>query len=173
MWNNKSPGVATAWRGPARIAKRVQLCRPRFLEKPVPCVRAERHHTGEAAVLVAKSDRAQQRGKVGAERSHNCPIVVARVERDDQKDGRARQRRGDRLRHGARTGRRSGRDHRIPWDDTLHQRKFGLGTHATNARWRSRARSPRNIGVPVKPASTAPTYPGAGRHGAPARSAAG
>jgi hypothetical protein len=50
--------------------------------------------TQESPLQVAKFHRAQQRGQVSAERSQGRAIVGARVERRDQEDRGAGERRG-------------------------------------------------------------------------------
>ena len=67
MWNRMSPGVATAWRAPARISRNGCSSAGRGSPK-------SRSHASEpnaitqerSAFEVAKPDRAQQRGEVPA-----------------------------------------------------------------------------------------------------------
>ena len=62
---------------------------------------------------VAKPDRAQQRGEIGAERAHRRAAAGAGVERHDQKDRGAGQLDREQLGQRARPRRRSGRVHRL------------------------------------------------------------
>ena len=71
----------------------MQLGRARVAEQPVPGVGPDSHHAGEAGFEVAKFDRANQRREVGAERAHGGAIVRARIDRHDQEDRGARERR--------------------------------------------------------------------------------
>src|SRR6266852_4690646 len=97
----------------ADLAELMQFGWSRLPEKLVPRIRSERHDAGEVAFLVAKSNRAQEGGKIRAKRAHNRRLVGVGIERDDQKGCRARQPRRDRLWKDARSTRRSGCDHRI------------------------------------------------------------
>ena len=64
-------------------------------EQAAPGVRPEPDDARQPAVEIAKPDGADERGEIAAQRAHG--LLVARVDRDDQKDRRPRQRRGDRL----------------------------------------------------------------------------
>ena len=76
--------------------------RARVPEQPVPGVGADSHHAGEPGFEIAKFNRANQAGKICAERPHGGAIVLARVDRHDQEDRGACERRRYRLcnRHG-------------------------------------------------------------------------
>ena len=100
-------------RSGADLPERMQLRRPRRPKEPVPRVGPEPHDAGESAFEVAKFHRAQQRGEVAAERAHGVAIFGARVDRHDQKDRGAGERRGDRLREGRQANCRFGRARRI------------------------------------------------------------
>ena len=114
MWNSKSPGVETAWRrSRANFAEQVQFRWPRRSKEPVPRVGPKTHDAGKARFKVAKLHRAQQRGKVSAERPQGRAIVEARVYCHDQEDRGASERRGYWLRNGPRAAYRFGRAHRI------------------------------------------------------------
>ena len=76
----------------------MQLRRARRPEEPVPRVGPKPHDAGKAAFEVAKFHRAQQRGEVSAERPHGGANVGARIERHDQENRGAGERRGYRLR---------------------------------------------------------------------------
>ena len=102
----------------ADLAERVQLCRPRLSEEPVPRLRPERHDAREVFGGFAKPDRSYQPGEIPAQRSHlratiERTTIEIGVDRYDQKDRRAGQPRSHRLWDRARTARRSGRGHRI------------------------------------------------------------
>ena len=114
MWNSRSPGVETAWRAAgANLPERVQFRRPRRPEEAVPRVGAEPHDAGQAPLEVAKFHRAQQRGEVSAERPHGRAMVRPGLDRHDQEDRGAGERRGHRLRNGTHITRRFGSGHRI------------------------------------------------------------
>src|SRR5262249_38388650 len=62
------------------------LGRTRVAEQPVPGVGPDPHRAGQAGFEVAEFHRADQRRKVGAERSHRRAIVRPRIDRHDQED---------------------------------------------------------------------------------------
>ena len=79
------------------LAERMKFGRARVAEQPVPGVGPDSHHAGKAGLEIAKFDRANQAREVGAERPHGGAIVRARIDRHDQEDRGARQRRRYRL----------------------------------------------------------------------------
>ncbi len=82
-----SPGVATANPRPgAEFAERMQLRRARDAEQPIPDLGPKRDDAGQPAIEVAKPDRAQQVGHIGAERAHRALGLGPGVDRDDEKD---------------------------------------------------------------------------------------
>ena len=96
MWRNRSPGVATAvCCGAADLGERVQPRRPRSAEDPVVRVAADADDAGERRLHVAEADRPGQARHVREHLAHDA--LPAGVDRQDQEDGRSRQRRGDGL----------------------------------------------------------------------------
>ena len=99
MWNSRSPGVATAWRGPAPdFTERMQFRRTRLAKQPVPRVRAEAHHAGQLCLEVAECHGAQQRRQVAAESADGPAAGAVRIDSHDDKDRGARQGLDNRLR---------------------------------------------------------------------------
>src|SRR5438552_608017 len=86
----------------SNFAEDVQLGRPRLTEEPPPNVGSKRHDTREVSRSVAKSNGAQERSEVSAERSDNRLVTDARVNLRNEEDRGAGQRRGDRLWNGLR-----------------------------------------------------------------------
>ena len=84
-------------RSGAELPKRMKFGRSRVAEQSVPGVGPDSHDAGEAGLEIAKFNRANQARKVRAERPHGVDIVLALVDRHDQEDRGARQRRRYRL----------------------------------------------------------------------------
>jgi hypothetical protein len=93
----------------ANLPEWMQLRRAWWPEQAVPRVGPESHDAGQARFDVAEFNRAQQRGKVSAKGQQGGAIVRARIDRHDQEDRGARERRGYRLRDGTQAARGSGR----------------------------------------------------------------
>ena len=101
--------METAWRAPARISRngcnsagRGGPKRRSHASGPKP------HDAGKASFQVAKFHGAHQRGEVSAERAQGGAIFRARIERRDQEDRGAGERRGYWLREGRRSACRFG-----------------------------------------------------------------
>ena len=90
-------------RSGANLPERMQFRRPRRPKEAVPRVGSKPHDAGKASFQVAKFHRAHQRGEVSAERAHGGAIFGARIERHDQEDRGASERRGHRLCEGRRS----------------------------------------------------------------------
>ena len=60
------------------LAERMQLGRPRRPEQAVPRLGADAHHTGEPSLEIAEFDRADERGKIRAERALLQIVVQSR-----------------------------------------------------------------------------------------------
>ena len=82
------------------LSKRMQLCRPRIAEDPVPRLGADPHDAGEVSLDIAEADRAQQRREVAAKRPDGRTARLARVDRYDKKDRGPGKGLNDRLRRG-------------------------------------------------------------------------
>ena len=92
MWNSRSPGVATAWREPARISRNGWSSAGRgCAEQPVPGVGTNPHHAGKIGLDVAGTHRAQQRRRGRRRMTARRCGGADRVDRDDQEDRGARQ----------------------------------------------------------------------------------
>jgi hypothetical protein len=84
------------------LAKWVQAGRARRAKQGVPRAGAKAQHAAERARRIAKTDAAQQARQIGAQPQHR--VAAAGLQRDDQKNGGAGERRIHRLRHDERHG---------------------------------------------------------------------
>ena len=114
--------METAWRASgANLAEGMQFRRPRRPEEAIPRVGSKSHDAGKSCFQIAKFHRAHQCGEVSAERAQSGAILRARIERRDQEDRGASERRGYRLREGGRSTCGFGRVHRIGMEIGLHR----------------------------------------------------
>src|SRR3984957_8356476 len=112
-------------RSRANLAEGMQCGGPRRPKEAVPRVGPKPHDAGNATFQVAEFHRAPQRAEISAERAQPGAIVRARVERRDQEDRGAGERRGYRLRNRGQSSSRSGRAHCIG---------MGIGRHGVSSR---------------------------------------
>ncbi len=80
-------------RSGANLPEGMQFCRPRLPEEAVPRVGPKPHDAGKSSFQVAKFHGAHQSGEVSAERAQGGAIFRARIERRDQEDRGASERR--------------------------------------------------------------------------------
>src|ERR1700691_1974114 len=76
------------------LPEETQCCRPWLPEEAVPRVGPKPDDAGKSSLQVTKFHGAHQRGEVSAERAQGGAIFWARIERCDQEDRGASQRRG-------------------------------------------------------------------------------
>ncbi len=79
------------------LSEGMKFSRARIAEQPIPGVRPDPHHAGEAGLEIAKLNRANQARKVRAERPRGGDILLALVDGHDQENRGARERRRYRL----------------------------------------------------------------------------
>ncbi len=72
----------------------MQFCRPRLPEEAVPRVGPKPDDAGKSSFQVTKFHGPHQRGEISAERAQSGAIFRARIERCDQEDRGASERRG-------------------------------------------------------------------------------
>jgi hypothetical protein len=96
----RSDGVA---RPGVKFPKRMQLCRPRLTEEPIPGLGAKSHDARQSRFNVAEPNRAHQPGKIRAQRPQGCAIFGARLDAHHQKNRGPAERRQYRLRDGGRS----------------------------------------------------------------------
>ena len=101
MWNSKSPGVETAWRAPARISRNGCSSAGRGGPK-------SRSHASDPNPMTQERPPSRSRNSTARTSAARSPqnerrvarLLGARVERHDQEDRGAGERRGYRLREG-------------------------------------------------------------------------
>src|ERR1700692_818661 len=81
-------------RSGTNLPEEMQFCRPRLPEEAVPRVGSKPDDAGKSSLQVAKFHGAHQRGEISAQRAQGGAIFRARIERCDQEDRGASERRG-------------------------------------------------------------------------------
>src|SRR3984885_10273741 len=110
----------------ADLTEGMQFRGPRLAKEAIPGFGSKSQNTGKASFEIAKFYGADQGREISAERAQEYAILGARLERYDQKDRGASERRGDCLRESRRFRRRFGRGHWI-------KVRFGIGFHLSSA----------------------------------------
>ncbi len=80
-------------RAGTNLAERMQVRGTRRAEEAVPGGGTEAHDARQSRFDVAKTDSAQEPGKVWTERKNGCPIFVGRFDVHHEKNGGACERR--------------------------------------------------------------------------------
>ena len=86
-----------------KFPKRMQLCRPRLTEEPIPGLGAKSHDARQSGFNVAEPNRAHQPGKIRAQRPQRRAILGARLDAHHQKNRGPAERRQYRLGDGGRS----------------------------------------------------------------------
>ena len=78
----------------------MQILRPRIAEKPTPGIGAESHDTRQSPFEIAKSNRAQECGKIAAQSTHGGFVFFSGIDGRDEEYGCPRELGNDRLWNG-------------------------------------------------------------------------